>query len=303
MTLGELGETELTARLRGEGLLLEAGPFVIRLRTRLPHLPLQLRFFYAAYPVLEPDAIADFHVDLTVGSWSRRWWRPQTVFLLDGDRPFEPYPVSHALPLFEWGLNWCVAMQAHQYLMLHAANLEKNGQVMLLPAWPGAGKSTLCAALACRGWRLFSDEFGLVRPEDGMMVPNPRPMPLKNRSIEIIREFAPNAVLGPEFYKTRKGTVAHLCPPASSVNRSGEYAPPRWIVFPRYQAGAGLTLEPISGPHAFIKLTSNSFNYQLLGSRGFQAATRLVRTCKCHVLNYSRLGDAVSALDELVKVG
>ena len=298
-TLGALDDAELIARLKGAGLLLQAGPFVIRLRTRLSHIPLQLRFFYAEYPVHEADVIADFHVKLTGGSGLRRWWHPQAVFLLDGDRPFEPYPVSHALPLFEWGVNWCIAMQAHQYLMLHAANIEKNGRVMLLPAWPGAGKSTLCAALVCRGWRLFSDEFGLVQPENGMMVPNPRPMPLKNQSIDVIREFAPKAVLGPEFHKTRKGTVAHLCPPAASVARADEHAPPAWIVFPRYKEGADLTLEPIAKPHAFVKLTSNSFNYQFLGLQGFQTATRLVRTCQCYILNYSCLEDAVTVLDEL----
>jgi predicted ATPase len=30
---------------------------------------------------------------------------------------------------------------------------------VILPAPPGSGKSTLCAALVTRGWRLLSDEL------------------------------------------------------------------------------------------------------------------------------------------------
>jgi HprK-related kinase A len=166
---------------------------------------------------------------------------------------------------------------------------------------PGSGKSTLCAALVSRGWRLFSDEFGLVRSRDGQLIPLPRPMPLKNRSIEVIRDFAPDAELGPSFHGTRKGTVAHLGPPADSVAQSRVTAPPGWIVFPGYKAGAPLRLEPIPKPQAFIKLTNNSFNYQLLGLRGFEGMTRLVRDCGCYTLSYSNLDEAIDALNRLAE--
>jgi HprK-related kinase A len=300
LKLGEVGEAELESRLAGPGLKLKTGPFSLRIRTKLPHLISQLHLLYAHYPVLEPDAIADFHVEIAGSGFPRRWWRRQAVFLLDGDRVFDPFPASHAFPLLEWGVNWCTAMMAHQYLMLHAATVEKGGKALLFPAWPGAGKTTLCAALVSRGWRLFSDEFGLVQPSSGMLVPSPRPLPLKNRSIGIIREFAPDAVIGPEFPNTRKGTVAHLCPDKASVNRSEAAALPAWIVFPRYQAGATTRLEAISKPQAFIKLTNNSFNYRLMGLAGFEAATRLVRACQCYIFHYSHLDEAVSKLDELV---
>ena len=67
--------------------------------------------------------------------------------------------------MLEWGLNWCVAGHAHQYLMLHAAALERNGRAVILPGDPGAGKSTLTAALMLSGWRLLSDEITLVDRE------------------------------------------------------------------------------------------------------------------------------------------
>jgi len=299
MTLAELPEDVFTQRLAGPGILLQTGPFTVQIKSRLNDFAQLLRRFYARFPVVPEPAIADFHVCLTTPRGLRRRWRPQVLFLLDGQEIFLPYPLSHAFPLFEWGLNWSIAMQAQQFLMLHSAAVERSGRVLLLPAWPGSGKSTLCAALVSRGWRLFSDEFGLVGADDGHLVPLPRPMPLKNHSIDVIRDFAPEADLGPSFHGTRKGTVAHLGATTACIEQAGITAPPGWLAFPRYQAGASLRLEPISKAQAFIKLANNSFNYQLLGLRGFQGASRLVHDCDCHVLTYSDLDEAIVAMNRL----
>jgi HprK-related kinase A len=184
--------------------------------------------------------------------------------------------------------------------MLHAGVLEKNGGAMLFPAWPGSGKSTLCAALSHGDWRLLSDEFALVRPTDLALIPFPRLIALKNESIDVIRAFAPNAVMGPEYPKTRKGTVAHMRPPGKSVALSEITAQARWIVFPNYEAGATLRLKAISKERAFLKLSGNSFNYELIGLRGFETVSRLIESCNCYLLRYSHLEEAVTQLDYLV---
>ena len=298
-SLAGLTDGECRQRLADRGLLLQTGPFTVEVRSNIDGFIRLLRQFYGQFPVVEAPAIADFHVRVVRPGGIRRWWRPQVQLLLDGQSPFQPFQLSHAFPLFEWGLNWGIAMQAHQYLMLHSAAVERAGKVMLLPAWPGCGKSTLCAALVSRGWRLFSDEFGLVRIEDGQLVPLPRPTPLKNKSIDVIRDFAPNAEIGPAFHGTRKGTVAHLRTPDASVAQAHIPAPPGWLVFPRYQAGAPLNLKAIAQPQAFLKLTNNSFNYRLLGLQGFQAVTRLVRHCDHYILSYSDLDEAIDTLNRL----
>lgn len=298
MLAGLTGEA-CRQRLADRGLLLKTGPFTVELRSDIDGFIRLLRQFYGQFPVVDAPAIADFHVRLLRPGGVRRWWRPQVQFLLDGQSPFRPFQLSHAFPLFEWGLNWGIAMQAHQYLMLHSAVVERAGKVLILPAWPGCGKSTLCAALVSRGWRLFSDEFGLVRVADGQMVPLPRPTPLKNKSIDVIRDFAPDATIGPAFHGTRKGTVAHLQTPDASVTQAHIPAPPGWLVFPRYQAGAPLHLKPIDMPQAFLKLANNSFNYRLQGLQGFQAVTRLVRHCDRYILSYSDLDEAIDTLNQL----
>jgi HprK-related kinase A len=183
--------------------------------------------------------------------------------------------------------------------MLHSGAVERGGRVMLFPAWPGAGKTTLCAALVHRGWRLFSDEFGLIDPDTRAAVPLPRPMPLKNESIEVIRRFAPEAELGPTIPNTRKGTIAHLKPPRSSIERASESAPVRFIVFPQWQADASASLTELARVEAFMTLATNAFNYEMLGEKAFAAVGDLVASSRCFRLSYSNLDEAVALLDDL----
>jgi HprK-related kinase A len=208
-------------------------------------------------------------------------------------------PVSQALPVFEWGLNLVIALRSHSFLMLHSAVLERNGKALLLPAMPGHGKTTLCAGLSHRGWRSFSDEFGLIRPGTHEMIPLPRPMALKNESIEVIGDFAPEAFIGPSTPNTRKGTVAHLKPTADSVARQNENAPVGMIVFPKWVKGASLNLRPISKGESFMGLATNAFNYELLGEAAFRTVGDLVSTADCYRLEYSDLEEATRRLNEL----
>jgi HprK-related kinase A len=229
----------------------------------------------------------------------RRWLRSQVRFTLEDVAPFEPYPANHAFPLFEWGLNWAIATGAYQYLMLHSAVVERGGQVLILPALPGSGKTTLCARLIQHGWRLLSDEFGLVDHRSGAVQPLPRALPLKNRSIDIMAERGLADEIGPRFEKTRKGTVAHLRPPRESLRRQHETAQPGWIVFPRYIAGHPTRVLPLEQSVAFTRLAQNSFNYRLLGATGFKRLCPLILDCPCYSMEYSSLDEALTTLDDL----
>jgi HprK-related kinase A len=147
--------------------------------------------------------------------------------------------------------------------------------------------------------RLLSDEFGLLRPGVNELLPIPRPMPLKNESIAVIRAFVPEAVLGPEIPGTRKGTVCHVQAPASSVRRAQDAAPVRWIVFPRWVSGARLDLREVSSFDGFQQLATNAFNYDVHGAQGFETLKSLIDASRCFRLRYSNLDEAVSSLTAL----
>ena len=69
-------------------------------------------------------------------------------------------------------------------------------------------------------------------------MPLARPPALKNESIDIIRSLAPDVCLGPLAADTPKGAVAHLRPPAASVERIGERVWPACFLFVRFRGGS-----------------------------------------------------------------
>jgi len=284
--------------LAAQAVVLELGPFNVGVKSAIGQFFDLLSFFYAGC-IYRGEQISDYEITMRLPGGLRRVVRPQVLFEIDGKRIFEPHPAENAFPMFEWGLNWCIATSAHRYMMLHAGTVAFGDRAMILPGTPGSGKSTLSAALSLRGARLLSDEFGLVRPELGDLVPMPRGIPLKNTSIEAIIEFDPAAPLGPTYPKTRKGRVRHLRPDAESLAQQHEPAVPRWLVFPKYRAGTEEVLRPLDKTEAFRQLAFNCFNYRLLGETSFRAVAQIIRQVDCYTFTFSRLDRAVEQLQAL----
>jgi HprK-related kinase A len=299
MILSSVPKHELVRRL-ARGLTLATGPFRFRVQSRQASIAYGLSTLYADFTLEEDTGLRDFHVQVDAVSGLRRLIRPQVNFWLDGNTPFKPLPANHAFAMLEWGMNWCIAGHAHHYLLLHAAVVERNGHTIVLPGDPGAGKSTLTAALALSGWRLLSDELTIIDRDDGLIVPLARPIGLKNQSIDVIRDFAPGAVLGEAAYDTHKGTVAHLRPPADSVRRSSEKGRVSHIVFPRWKSGVETRLTRHSKADAFMHAANHAFNYSLLGRLGFELNAELIESCDCWDFEYSRLDDALRVFSKLV---
>ena len=295
--IGELDARELADLLADPGLWIDLGAAVVRVRSDSTAFPAQLRIAYSQFPCVVDGAWADVDVRINRASGARRWVRPLVVLHNDGQQPFDPFPAEAPLPLFEWGCNALLAQRLNDLLLLHAGVVERDGLALLLPAIPGSGKSTLTAALALRGWRLLSDEFGALELSSGEFKAMLKPVGLKNRSIQVIREFEPTAVLGPEFPRTRKGTVAHLAPSAHAVAQRSRGAQPGAIVLPRWEEGSPTRWQPLADHNVFSSLAFNAFNYGVLGDDGFRAVVRIVRRCPAWQLVYSDLHDALETIE------
>ena len=276
------------------------GPFQVHLQTSIEFLARSFHLLYCDFLIEENPQFADFHISMDMSTGFRRWYRPRVFFRIDNEIPFAPLPSVEALAMLEWCLNWCIETRAHQYLIFHAAIVEKYGSALVLPGKPGSGKSTLTAGLVYRGWRLLSDELTLIDPATGTAIPIARPIGLKNQSIEVIRKFAPEVVIGPPAFDKVKGTIAHVRPPAESVQRAGESALPKWVVFPKYEAGSPSVLKQYLKPNALLRLADSAFNYTQHGLQGFETLCSLIERCGCYEFTYGRLEEAIDIVDSLV---
>lgn len=280
---------------------LHIAPFNVRVRSSFPDVARHLEFFYSGYPRCSLQCFIDFDIQVLHGQRVRRYWRPQARFLLDGDESFFPLPATQAAPLFEWGLNWCLANRPLGYLVMHAGLVARSGQALMMPGFPGAGKSTLCASLCLlEGWQLLSDELAILDPASGLMQPHPRPISLKNRSIDIASSFA-SARMGPIYNDTRKGDISHAACPAGSVASAAQTARVKWVVFPRFEVGAEAGCTEISRTEAFSLISEQSFNKERMGDVGFDALCAMLTDAGCFQIVYGSTADGLQLIQEITR--
>jgi HprK-related kinase A len=300
--IGDLTPEQLHRRFGGPGIRVRIGPFIIHLSSAIPEFVADFSFVYAGFPICDEGEISDFCVRV---SPARGWWplrEKQAAFWVDGARPFAAFPRRITMPFAEWGLNWCICNYAHQFLIFHSAVVEKAGRAVILAGPPGSGKSTLCAALLARGWRLLSDEFALLNPARGCLLPIPRPVALKGASIRLIDELLPHLRTGRVFPHTDKGTLTHLRPPNDAVERQAEPALPAWVVFPTHAESARTELLPLRKASGFLRLETNCFNYATLGRAAFDALGRLIEAAECYELPFDQLATAAGLVDGLAEL-
>ena len=271
------------------------GPFGFRIGSAWRRPVDTLAKLYAAYPAA--GDVADYTVRLEPAGRARRWLRPSVR--ITGDYALaeaSPLSLAHGLLGAEMGMNLQVALGERRFLLLHAASVERDGRVLILTGASGAGKSTLAALLGERGWRFMGDEFALIDPATGLAHPFPRPVSLKNESVELFGRIA-DARWGPVLDNTPKGRIRHLVPRADAIVRMTEAAAPALIVFPQF--GAARAVRAVPPSEAFVRLTQASTNYVALGERGFAALTGLIEGVPSVAIDYPDTKTALGLIEEL----
>jgi HprK-related kinase A len=296
--LNHLRADDINQRLASGELALRIGPYVYKVQTNLPSVSAGINTLYGDFPLADPDEFVDFNIAMVSKGLLHRV-RRQAEFLFDQRRQFEAIPRGQAYAFLEWGMNWCVSVQSNEYLKLHAAVVSRENAAIIMPGVPGAGKSTLCAALGLSGWRILSDEHAMVPPNTTEVVPICRPVSLKNESIDAIRSFSASAIFGPVSEETHKGVVVHMKSDMHPDSHDSKCVQARAMVFPRFSRDEQQRLIRRPRTESFILAAYHSFNYSLLCEAGFDAMKILIDHVECYDLVYHDLDWAVQNLNEL----
>jgi hypothetical protein len=199
-------------------------------------------------------------------------------------------------PTVKW-LLWEAAINSHRFFLnIHAGAVGDGKGVIMLPAAPGSGKSSLTAALSRSGLDYFSDEITLLEEPDLALRPIPLAVCVKSTGWELMTPLFPNL---PKLKVHRRGDgkiVRYVPPPPfrHGTRRDRTY-PVRAIVFPKYVADAGTKLTPILRVDALSRLMEECLVVPVpLTLRRIQRLVRWIKGIRCYELKMSSLDQAVN---------
>lgn len=298
--LGDVGPSELRRALKHQQLYLDLGPF----RTRLGMVePNAITFFqkqYANCPVVVGgEHVADHTLRLRAPNRVRRYLKPQIMPDPGFAFPTVPLPARLSPLTLEMGLNLCVALQCFRFLIFHAGVVAKGDNAIVITARSGGGKSTLTAALMEQGYRLLSDEFAILNLESARLQPYPRPVSLKNESIDVVKALTDEGAVSATLTGTPKGKIAYRRARHNDLEAMQTTARPRLVVIPKFQTGALPTTKPLDTADAAMQLIASSPNYQVIGEQGFQTLMTMLDGIQAFEMTYGSTEDSLRLIAEL----
>jgi len=182
------------------------------------------------------------------------------------------------------------------WLSTHASCVSRDGHAILFAAHSESGKSTLAAGLVRAGFAYVTDEAVAFDWDAGCIQPYPKPISLDPGSWPLFPELDPRATY------TDDAPFSQWHVPAAHVGPGRVSAPcrARWLVFPKYEAGADTAIAPITRGEALVEWSKNTFRFNEHGRRALELLGGLVTDVDCYRMTVGDLDDAVARVEELV---
>jgi len=298
--LSDYSASDVAASLVAGTLELELGRISMRLQGKDATLREFLCNVYRDAPSrLVLGDVTDVSIHVRPPNLLRKYIRRQVIpdpgFIV----PAVPLPPRLSPLALEMGLNLSLALKCCRFTTFHSAVVGNKKGAILISAHSGGGKSTLASALMTEGYRLFSDEFGLLDFQDAKLWPHPRPVSLKDKSIEIIREMVGDDWVTEKLTDTPKGDIAYRRVRPSDIDAAHDPLAAKLILFPVFREGASPGAKELPKAEALMKLIPSSTNYHLLGAPAFKSLIKLVSGARAYEIVYSNTEQSMMMAHDL----
>jgi hypothetical protein len=178
---------------------------------------------------------------------------------------------------------------------LHAGAVLNGEQGILLPGATGAGKSSLTAWLAGKGFNYATDECVVLKPQVPYFNALARPVITKNNTSESatsLKKMSKVSIVS--------GPISIFWPenalPSDQLRRC------QLIMFPRFEKGAQLRIESLSAAQASLELMACNVNARNLCDHGVRIITSVARCVPAITLRYGSFDQLEGSLATLLKL-
>ena len=188
-----------------------------------------------------------------------------------------------------------LADRSHGGVLFHAAGVVWQGGGLLLPGKIGAGKTTLAAWLATRGFDFLSDELIFVPTGSTALQALTRPLNVKSPARSVLRPYFDFAHHAAQLLSTPRGDLI-----PHTLLRSGNHldsVPLSRIILPRYVPQAPFELRPLSKAQAVFALLECLVNARNLPNHGIPQVSQLVQAAPAYRMTYSDFESLIGKLE------
>nr|WP_281500842.1 HprK-related kinase A [Kordiimonas marina] len=296
----DYGRRAVRQALRRGTLVLHLGPFAMQLKAdSRALLAFLLSMYGACHATLEAGVLADFSLHVRAPNMIRRFVRRQITPDPGFYFPTVPLPRPMAPLALEMGMNLAVALQCFRFAIYHAGVVADERGAIAISAFSGGGKSTLTAALMEEGFRLLSDEFAIMGLDEPGLYPYPRPVSLKNASVEIVRAFAGAEEMSTTLTGTPKGDIGYRRARPHELEMMHEPAMPKLLLFPQFSLDAEPRAEKVEPGDAVMRFIAGSPNYHALGEAAFGSLMAFADSVAAYDLHYGNTADSIALVKDL----